>query len=1139
MHNPKHYLTKKSFEFFIFLWILFQGVYTVAQSDCSTAYRVCTNATTGGNVSGYGIDDFYGAQQSGCLINKVDAVEVNSFWFRIKLTTSGKFGFNINPAAGEDWDFAVYGPYNTSCGALGDPIRCNFAFDPSQLPTEVISTGVGNSSTYFDEWLDVNAGDEFLILVNKFDAGSVSGFEIEWTGDVFNNTSTPLDCSIKSNLGEDKKLCRDKNPSWLLSAKLAGVNQADIIYNWFADYGSGEVHIFPDAATPWLYEVTVDGTYRVEVTDTNTGDFFDDEINISFYDTPFIDTQPNSLIECDAGNNTAIFDLTQNESLIIGNQTNVTVKYYATETNAMLDFISFDNPEEFESDGTTIWVRIENEAKCYALTSFDISVIDQPQINGTPNNISICDSDNSTDELIDLTVNSSILIGDQENMIVLFDDDPDPDTRWKLPLQDPENYIAPLGTTTIWAIVVPESNYDGTVINSDCPFNESTFEVTVYQTPIANAIPNVYQCDDDGVFDGYYNFNFSTQTSDILGTLDANLFDVLFYTDVGLTNQIDLSSGTYTNAAPYIEETIYVKVQNKNNTSCFDTTNFNIQVVPKAVLADEITPLIECDNTSDSENSDTNGINNVDLTQKSSEILNGQSNTTFKINYYEDATYTHLISDPVNFENTIANQQTIYVEVVNNINGSNGCSSYTSFNLIINENPVILDSYDFTQCENNTGETIFNLNEAVDFLTLNNPNLNIGFFTTETLAEENDSANLLPSEISYNSDPDHVIYARIENANCYRIAQINLLISKTSFPSGYGGQTLNTCDDDSIADGLHTFRLSEATAEIVTLFINNSSTPAPIVSYYRTEEDALLENNPIDPTADYMNEAALSYQVNQSNLQDIYVRVEDNNNGGCYGIGPYVTLEVYLRPEFELPETDFICTNDLPKTIYVENPQGTYTYEWFDAQGNSIKNSADTYVEVTEEGVYSVIATSNQQCKSFEKQITLLPSNNAEINDIVIEEGDMYNTVTIKVTGLGDYEYTLNNPQGIYQNENTFTEVISGLHTVYVNDKNGCGLSLKEFYVLGFPKFFTPNADGENDTWNLRGVDTNYFPESIIYIFDRYGKQIYKMTANDKGWNGYYRGNPLPSTDYWFIAQLKDINGDIKQFKSHFSLIRR
>lgn len=84
---------------------------------------------------------------------------------------------------------------------------------------------------------------------------------------------------------------------------------------------------------------------------------------------------------------------------------------------------------------------------------------------------------------------------------------------------------------------------------------------------------------------------------------------------------------------------------------------------------------------------------------------------------------------------------------------------------------------------------------------------------------------------------------------------------------------------------------------------------------------------------------------------------------------------------------------------------------------------------------------------------------------------------------------------------------------------------------LPFPKFFTPNNDGYNDTWT---IDFAYLaPNTGIKIFDRYGKFIKELYKNG-AWDGNYLGQPQPTSDYWFtITRL-----DGTEFRGHFSLKR-
>ena len=147
------------------------------------------------------------------------------------------------------------------------------------------------------------------------------------------------------------------------------------------------------------------------------------------------------------------------------------------------------------------------------------------------------------------------------------------------------------------------------------------------------------------------------------------------------------------------------------------------------------------------------------------------------------------------------------------------------------------------------------------------------------------------------------------------------------------------------------------------------------------------------------------------------------------------------------------------------------------------------------------------------------------------------NNVAVVVNGDGDYEYSLNG--GNFQDDPTYSDIPPGLNTIVINDKNGCGTTEPiEFLVVAYPKFFTPNADGINDLWNVRGIET--LTDPAVFVFDRYGKLIKQLGATD-GWDGTFNGEPMPSTDYWFRFEYSEEDAGIlvaKTRKTHFTLKR-
>jgi gliding motility-associated-like protein len=174
------------------------------------------------------------------------------------------------------------------------------------------------------------------------------------------------------------------------------------------------------------------------------------------------------------------------------------------------------------------------------------------------------------------------------------------------------------------------------------------------------------------------------------------------------------------------------------------------------------------------------------------------------------------------------------------------------------------------------------------------------------------------------------------------------------------------------------------------------------------------------------------------------------------------------------------------------------------------------------------------------RSITIKPSNTATIETIKVEDvTTTNNTITAIVLGEGNYTFALYNDTGVlihpYQESNTFENVKPGIYNVFVKDiKNNCGEISEKVSVIGYPKFFTPNGDGFNDTWQIFGVSSMFQPNTKILIFNRFGKLMKEISPLSEGWNGQINGEVVPADDYWFTVKLQD--GRI--FKNHFSLIR-
>ena len=255
---------------------------------------------------------------------------------------------------------------------------------------------------------------------------------------------------------------------------------------------------------------------------------------------------------------------------------------------------------------------------------------------------------------------------------------------------------------------------------------------------------------------------------------------------------------------------------------------------------------------------------------------------------------------------------------------------------------------------------------------------------------------------------------------------------------------------------------------------------------------------------------------------------------GCVGNPVVFTVAVHPLPVPQIQD-GVICTSSMaaPSTQFYTLDTGLnpaiHSFQWFFGT-SPIPGALGSSYNATQTGSYTVIATSTAGCESA--PVTAVVGEMPQGESLLIEQSEAFadqpRIVVNVVGGGGPFLYALDN--GPFQSSNVFVGVPPGMHTVTVIDDYCTDLSAS-VTLINYPKFFTPNADGFNDSWNIDGVD------AIIWIFDRYGKLLKQIGTGGSGWDGTYNGQPMPSSDYWFAIDYTE-NGARKTFRAHFALKR-
>jgi len=262
------------------------------------------------------------------------------------------------------------------------------------------------------------------------------------------------------------------------------------------------------------------------------------------------------------------------------------------------------------------------------------------------------------------------------------------------------------------------------------------------------------------------------------------------------------------------------------------------------------------------------------------------------------------------------------------------------------------------------------------------------------------------------------------------------------------------------------------------------------------------------------------------------------------GCGPYfdpLTGEtVDLNPVIDLPNLYSRCIDDPPITIDLDGLYDSVT--WFEVIDDvereissnstiSIENAGDYRVEVTLE----VLVEAGFIICDSSHIFTVTVSEPPVISRLRLMNEGITASVFVETETQGDFEYSNVSASGPFQSSPLFTNIDITNINIFVRDRAGCGIVSQSISPdPGFPKYFTPNADGINDYWQVRGAVVQGETITGIEIYDRFGKSIATISPFGLGWDGTYNGKQLLDSGFWYKASTESS----AVFIGHFALKR-
>jgi gliding motility-associated-like protein len=141
--------------------------------------------------------------------------------------------------------------------------------------------------------------------------------------------------------------------------------------------------------------------------------------------------------------------------------------------------------------------------------------------------------------------------------------------------------------------------------------------------------------------------------------------------------------------------------------------------------------------------------------------------------------------------------------------------------------------------------------------------------------------------------------------------------------------------------------------------------------------------------------------------------------------------------------------------------------------------------------------------------------------------GESDGEIDATVTG-GTLQYTYDWSNG--GNVEDLSGLTVGIYILTVTDAQGCVISdtieLTQPYALELPTIFTPNQDGENDVFDIHGIEA--YPDNELTVVNRWGNVVYTEENYHNTWTGTHNnGEELPDGVYFVILKIN--GGEIER----------
>ena len=384
-----------------------------------------------------------------------------------------------------------------------------------------------------------------------------------------------------------------------------------------------------------------------------------------------------------------------------------------------------------------------------------------------------------------------------------------------------------------------------------------------------------------------------------------------------------------------------------------------------------------------------------------------------------------------------------------------------------------------------------------------------------------------------------------------------------------GGQTTQSIDLNPTIPDTYTYTLTASSDYCIDKQVSKEFTvfPTPLSTFNFTPDNEACTGEDIIFTYSGGNPDRFTWDFGDGNTSSDRNPVHAYQDANTYTVSLHVdqhicssdsTAQITINP---LPSVDF--TPDqlggcMPVVVQFSDhtldafPGADYTWNFGDGTSSNDRNPVHEYTQAGNYQVSLQVKNTERCLDSFvyPERIAVNPNPEAiasadpylttldtpEIAFFNLSESD--STIVNYTWDFGDGSPTVGdeNPTHIFQTAGDYDVQLIVVTTNGCESDTTIQVGLTEFVKMFFPNAFSPNGDGLNDVFEIKGTPIADFN---LYIYDRWGGQIFSSHDFETKWEGNnMSGDPVPAGVYLYQVTGSDYLMQPISFKGTVTVVR-